>query len=69
MYFFFIADSRLFDTPVRVFSHAPSAGAQLCDYMFQDEKLKEVSDRITDLFDVQVNVDSLEKDCERPASM
>nr|KAG5689612.1 hypothetical protein BaRGS_032370 [Batillaria attramentaria] len=59
---------QIFDTPVRVFSPFGSGGAELCDYMFQDEKVEEILDRIKELTDVRVRAETLEMDCERPAS-
>lgn len=58
---------RIFDTPVRVFSPVGSNGAELCDYMFQDEKVEEVLDRIKELTDIAVSAETLQMDCERPA--
>ncbi|XP_076454734.1 protein odr-4 homolog [Babylonia areolata] len=58
---------QLYDTPVRVFARANTSGAQICDYMFQDEKREEVVERIQELLDMTVTAESLETTCEHPA--
>lgn len=63
-----VESRRLFDTPVRVFHTVPGTGAQLCDYMFQDEKTEEVTKRIKELTDLTVSAEDLEMTCEHPAS-
>lgn len=59
---------RLYDTPVRVFTTVTGTAAQLCDYMFQDEKTEEVTKRIKELTDLTVSAEDLEMTCEHPAS-
>lgn len=64
----FAESGQIFDTPVRAFCPFGSSGAELCDYMFQDEKMEEVLDRIKELTDDSVSAEMLQIDCERPAS-
>ncbi|KAL8575715.1 hypothetical protein ACOMHN_055904 [Nucella lapillus] len=58
---------QLYDTPVRVFTAANASGAQICDYVFQDEKPEEVIDRMHELLDLTVTPEDLDMSCERPA--
>ena len=46
---------------------ALESGAQICDYMFQDEKMEEIVDRIQELVDLTVPADAIETACEHPA--
>ncbi|KAK3088171.1 hypothetical protein FSP39_015658 [Pinctada imbricata] len=59
---------ELYDTPVRVFGKLSGSQVEFCDYMFQDEKIEEVTDRIKDLLDVNVSEDDLDMTCERVAT-
>ncbi|XP_046558824.1 protein odr-4 homolog [Haliotis rubra] len=58
---------ELYDTPVRVFTTVPKSSLAFCDYMFQDEKTQEVTERLKELLDIDVTEDDLELQCERHA--
>ncbi|KAK6166889.1 hypothetical protein SNE40_023495 [Patella caerulea] len=59
---------ELYNTPVRVFVIVPDSSVEICDYIFQDERTDEVTDRIKDLLDVKITENNLELDLERPAA-
>lgn len=58
----------MYSTPRRVFFPLRDTALQLCDYMFQDEKLSEVKGRVQELLDLDLEEEDLDLDCERPAS-
>ncbi|XP_046368560.2 protein odr-4 homolog [Haliotis rufescens] len=58
---------ELYDTPVRVFTTVPKSSLAFCDYMFQDERTLEVTERLKELLDIDVTEDDLELQCERHA--
>ena len=59
---------ELYDTPIRVFGKLQGSSLQFCDYMFQDEKIEEVTERIRELLDITVTEDDLDLTCERVAT-
>ncbi|KAJ8321279.1 hypothetical protein KUTeg_001137 [Tegillarca granosa] len=59
---------QLYDTPVRVFGKLPGSKLDFCDYMFQDEKISEVTDRILELLNVEVTEEQLDLTSERVAT-
>lgn len=59
---------ELYDTPVRVFGCIPASSIEFCDYMFQDEKIEEVTDRIKELLDVMVTENDLDLSSEKVAT-
>ncbi|KAK3577682.1 hypothetical protein CHS0354_028693 [Potamilus streckersoni] len=59
---------ELYDTPIRVFGKLPDTSVEFCDYMFQDEKIQEVMDRIKELLDVAVTEDDIDVTSERVAT-
>ena len=58
----------MYSTPRRVFFSLPGTNLQLCDYMFQDEKLLEVKGRVLELLDLTLEEDDLDISFEKPAS-
>lgn len=58
----------MYSTPRRVFFSLPGTNLQLCDYMFQDEKLSEVKGRVQELLDLTLDENDFDLSCERPAS-
>ncbi|KAL5012544.1 hypothetical protein ScPMuIL_011095 [Solemya velum] len=63
-----VKDKNLYDSPIRVFGQLPGSTVNFCDYMFQDEKIDEVLERIQELLDVTITEDDLQRDCERVAT-
>ncbi|XP_060078570.1 protein odr-4 homolog [Ylistrum balloti] len=59
---------ELYNTPVRVFGKLPGTQLDFCDYMFPDEKMKEVTDRIEELLDISITEEKLDLSCERMAT-
>lgn len=59
---------ELYDTPIRVFGSLPSSPIEFCDYVFQDEKIEEVIERIKELLDVSVTEDDLDLSSEKVAT-
>ncbi|OWF41028.1 protein odr-4 homolog [Mizuhopecten yessoensis] len=59
---------ELYNTPVRVFGKLPGTHLDFCDYMFPDEKMEEVTDRIEELLDISITEDKLDLTCERMAT-
>ena len=53
---------------MRVFFKLPGSNIQLCDYMFHDEKVTEVIERIKELLDIALEEDDLDLNTERNAS-
>ncbi|XP_069121505.1 protein odr-4 homolog [Argopecten irradians] len=59
---------ELYNTPVRVFGKLPGTQLDFCDYMFPDEKMEEVTDRIEELLDLSITEEKLDFTCERMAT-
>ncbi|XP_061171234.1 protein odr-4 homolog [Saccostrea echinata] len=59
---------ELYDTPIRVFGSLPSSPIEFCDYVFQDEKIEEVIERIKELLDVSVTETDLDLSSEKVAT-
>lgn len=59
---------ELYDTPIRVFGCLPSSTIEFCDYVFQDEKIEEVIQRIKELLDVLVTENDLDLTSEKVAT-
>lgn len=59
---------ELYDTPIRVFGSLPTSPIQFCDYVFQDEKIDEVIQRIKELLDVRVTENDLDLTSEKVAT-
>lgn len=59
---------EIYHTPARVFGRLPGTSLDYCDYMFPDEKLSEVTERIQELLDVTTDGEALDLACERMAS-
>ena len=53
---------------MRVFFKLPGSHIRLCDYMFADEKVQEVTERIKELLDISLEEDDLDLNSERNAS-
>ena len=53
---------------MRVFFQLPHSHIRLCDYMFADEKVQEVLERIKELLDISLEEDDLDLNSERNAS-
>ena len=53
---------------MRVFFQLPRSHIRLCDYMFGDEKVQEVLERIKELLDISLEEDDLDLNSERNAS-
>ncbi|XP_033732011.1 protein odr-4 homolog [Pecten maximus] len=59
---------ELYNTPVRVFGKLPGTQLDFCDYMFPDEKMEEVTDRIQELLDISITEEKLDLTSERMAT-
>ena len=57
-----------YNTPMRVFFKLPHSDIRLCDYMFADEKVQEVLERIKELLDISLEENDLDLNSERNAS-
>lgn len=64
----FSAREENYNTPMRVFFQLPGSNIRLCDYMFADEKVQEVIERIKELLDISLEENDLDLNSERNAS-
>lgn len=59
---------EVYTSPRRVFFQLPGTSLELCDYMFQDEKLNEVKGRVRELLDITLQEEDFDLSCERAAT-